>query len=149
MEAVRERFDVAPGPASPAHRGKIAMYVDRAWHTLRARVGPDASDPIRSLDVSILQDQLLEPILRIGDIRTDSRIDFVGGARGTPPKTDRDPVCGMTVETAGARSVAHDGYVYYFCSDVCRKKFEASPQAYTSGAATSLHGKEHSHEHSH
>ena len=42
-----------------------------------------ASDPIRSLDVSVLHDRLLDPILGVGDIRTDTRIEFVGGARGT------------------------------------------------------------------
>jgi uncharacterized protein (DUF1015 family) len=83
MASVAERFHVASGPASPAHRGEIAMYADHVWHTLRPRAAPDRSDPIRSLDVTILQDQLLEPILRIGDIRTDPRVDFVGGARGT------------------------------------------------------------------
>ena len=83
VPAVSERFDVAPGPASPVRRGEIAMYFDRTWHTLRPRVAPDASDPIRSLDVSVLQEQLLEPVLGIGDIRTDKGIDFVGGARGT------------------------------------------------------------------
>jgi uncharacterized protein (DUF1015 family) len=41
------------------------------------------SDPIGSLDVSVLQDQLMAPILNILDVRTDKRIDFVGGARGT------------------------------------------------------------------
>jgi uncharacterized protein (DUF1015 family) len=83
MTSVRERFDVAAGPASPARRGEIAMYLGRTWHTLRPRSTPDTADPIRSLDVSILESQLLEPILGIGDIRTDPRIDFVGGARGT------------------------------------------------------------------
>ena len=83
IAAVRERFDVAPGPATPARRGEIAMYFGGAWHTLRPRVRPDDADPIRTLDVSILQEQLLEPILKIGDIRTDRRVDFVGGARGT------------------------------------------------------------------
>jgi uncharacterized protein (DUF1015 family) len=78
-----DQFDVAPGPAAPERRGEIAMYLDRAWHRLRPRVRPDGSDPIRSLDVSILQEQLLEPVLGIGDIRTDPRIAFVGGARGT------------------------------------------------------------------
>jgi uncharacterized protein (DUF1015 family) len=82
-DAVRERFDIAPGPATPARRGEIAMYFDKAWHTLRARVRAGDADPIRSLDVSVLQEQLLEPILKIGDIRTDKRVDFVGGARGT------------------------------------------------------------------
>ena len=49
----------------------------------RARAATDRSNPIGSLDVSILQDQLLAPILGIADVRTDKRIDFVGGARGT------------------------------------------------------------------
>jgi uncharacterized protein (DUF1015 family) len=53
------------------------------WHTLRPRARPDESDAVGSLDVSILQEQLLAPILHITDIRTDKRIDFVGGARGT------------------------------------------------------------------
>jgi uncharacterized protein (DUF1015 family) len=82
-DAVRGRFDVVPGPATPARRGEIAMYFGRTWHTLRPRVRPDEADPIRSLDVSVLHEQLLEPILKVGDIRTDKRIDFVGGARGT------------------------------------------------------------------
>jgi uncharacterized protein (DUF1015 family) len=81
LAAVRERFDVGPGPATPARRGEIAMYFQGAWHTLRPRTS--AHDPIGTLDVSVLQDQLLAPILKIADVRTDKRIDFVGGARGT------------------------------------------------------------------
>lgn len=83
LEAVRARFEVAPGPASPARRGEIAMYFGGAWQTLTPRVRPSAGDPIGSLDVSVLQEQLLAPILKIADVRTDKRIDFVGGARGT------------------------------------------------------------------
>jgi len=83
LDAVRQRFSVEAGPATPATRGEMAMYFERRWYTLRPVVRPDDADPIRSLDVSILQEQLLEPILQIGDIRTDTRIDFVGGARGT------------------------------------------------------------------
>ena len=83
LAAVHERFVVAPGPAAPAARGTIAMYFEGAWHSIRPRVPPDASDPIASLDVSVLQDQMLAPILKIADVRTDKRIDFVGGARGT------------------------------------------------------------------
>jgi uncharacterized protein (DUF1015 family) len=83
MAAVRERFDVSPGPAAPARRGDISMYVPRQWYTLHPRVAPDASNPIASLDVSVLQDQLLDPVLKIADVRTDKRIDFVGGIRGT------------------------------------------------------------------
>ena len=59
------------------------MYLEREWRTLRPRVALDRSDPIASLDVSVLQDQLLAPVLKIADVRTDKRIDFVGGARGT------------------------------------------------------------------
>ncbi|MCU1384067.1 MAG: hypothetical protein JWL71_2764 [Acidobacteria bacterium] len=83
LAAVRERFEVASGPGTPARRGDIAMYFNRGWQTLRPRVAPDATDPIGSLDVSVLQERLLEPVLKIADVRTDKRIDFVGGARGT------------------------------------------------------------------
>src|SRR5712692_755290 len=83
MNAVGERFDVAAGPASPNTRGEIAMYFTGRWHTLRPRMRPNASDPIGSLDVSVLQEGLLVPVLGIADVRTDKRIDFVGGARGT------------------------------------------------------------------
>ena len=83
VAALRERFAVEPGPATPSQRGRIAMFFGGAWHTLRPRTAPNASDPIASLDVTVLQDQLLAPVLKIADIRTDKRIDFVGGARGT------------------------------------------------------------------
>ena len=59
------------------------MYFKGAGPTRRPRVAPDASDSIGSLDVSVLQERLLAPVLKIADVRTDKRIDFVGGARGT------------------------------------------------------------------
>jgi uncharacterized protein (DUF1015 family) len=83
LSAINDRFHVSPGPAVPVRRGDIAMYFQGGWHTLRPRITPDGSDPIASLDVSVLQDGLLGPILHIVDVRTDERIDFVGGARGT------------------------------------------------------------------
>ena len=83
LKAVRDRFEIEVGPAAPKRRGDIAMYFKGAWHTLRPRAAPDASDPIGSLDVSVLQERLLAPVLKIADVRTDKRIDFVGGARGT------------------------------------------------------------------
>jgi uncharacterized protein (DUF1015 family) len=83
MSAVRDRFEVESGPAAPAARGDISMYLQHAWHTIRPRAEVNAADAIGSLDVSVLQDRLLEPVLGIADIRTDKRIDFVGGARGT------------------------------------------------------------------
>jgi len=82
LDAVRERFTVEPGPAEPEQRGDIAMYFEGRWLTLRSRTRPGHSDTIGSLDVSVLQDQLLSPILGIKDVTTDKRIDFVGGARG-------------------------------------------------------------------
>jgi uncharacterized protein (DUF1015 family) len=82
MNAVRERFDVQPGPASPAARGDLSMYFEGAWHRLRPVANADPSDAIGSLDVSVLQEQLLAPILKIADVRTDKRIEFVGGKRG-------------------------------------------------------------------
>ena len=90
METVRERFEVrrrAPSRARPvdAARGAATSRCISGgqWHTLRPRAPPDPSDAIGSLDVSVLQERLLAPILKIADVRTDKRIDFVGGARGT------------------------------------------------------------------
>jgi uncharacterized protein (DUF1015 family) len=83
LERVRERFSQTPGSPTPRNRGDIAMYLEREWRTIRPLNPPAAADLISALDVSILQDQLLGPVLHIGDIRTDQRIDFVGGARGT------------------------------------------------------------------
>jgi uncharacterized protein (DUF1015 family) len=83
MHAVHGRFTVQAGPPAPQQRGDIAMYFHGHWHTLRAKVAPDPRNAIAALDVSVLQDSLLAPILKIADIRTDKRIDFVGGARGT------------------------------------------------------------------
>jgi uncharacterized protein (DUF1015 family) len=83
VDAVRARFAVDPGPPTPSRRGDIAMYFQREWRTLRPKVAPAAADAIGSLDVSVLQDVLLAPILGIRDVRTDKRVDFVGGARGT------------------------------------------------------------------
>jgi len=59
------------------------MYLGGQWFRLEAREGSfDPADPVGSLDVSILQDNLLSPVLGIGDPRKDKRIDFVGGIRG-------------------------------------------------------------------
>src|SRR5438067_81376 len=83
LQAVRERFDVDAGPAMPVRRGDVSMYFQGAWQTLRPRVGPAESSATQTLDVSVLQDRLIAPVLKIADVRTDKRIDFVGGARGT------------------------------------------------------------------
>jgi len=70
--------------AAPDRTGAFCVYLDHRWHRLELDpAGIDRSDPIASLDVSLLQDRVLSPILGIGDPRTDKRIDFVGGIRGT------------------------------------------------------------------
>jgi len=88
MGAVERSFTVEPGPATPARQGEVAMYLSGRWTTLRPRQAPSASDPIAALDVSVLQDHLLAPLLGIADVRTDKRIDFVGGIRG-PQELER------------------------------------------------------------
>jgi len=82
---VREKFEVTPAERpSPQRPREIGMYLGGRWHRLRARPGTfDADDPVAGLDVSILQRNLLEPVLGIEDPRKDERIDFVGGIRGT------------------------------------------------------------------
>jgi uncharacterized protein (DUF1015 family) len=83
LAVVRERFTVAAGSPEPTSRGEIAMYLAGAWYRLVPKTPPDVNDAIASLDVSVLQDHLLAPVLNIVDVRTDKRIEFVGGARGT------------------------------------------------------------------
>ena len=81
LTRLRERFAVDPGPAMPVRRGDVSMYLDCQWYTIALR---DHGSGIRDrLDVDLLQEQVLSPLLAIGDVRTDKRIDFVGGARGT------------------------------------------------------------------
>lgn len=63
----------------------------------------------------------------------------------TPPREATDPVCGMTVEPAGAKSSVHDGRVYYFCSQGCREKFEVAPLAYAKSGGASPAPKETHH----
>jgi uncharacterized protein (DUF1015 family) len=83
LEAVHSRFLAKTGKAAPSHKGEIAMYLDHRWYTLEAQASPSESGVIASLDVTVLQRELLDPVLGIKDVRTDTRIDFVGGARGT------------------------------------------------------------------
>lgn len=84
LDAVRKRFDVAEnGSPVPAGRGEWSMYLEGRWYRLRLPAGvPAPQGNVDSLDVSILQDRLLDPILGIKDVRTDKRIDFIGGMRG-------------------------------------------------------------------
>ncbi len=85
ISKVSEKFDVAQtNEASPDKATEFGMYLGEKWYRLQAKAGSfDPGNPVESLDVAILQNNLLAPILRIGDPRTDKRIDFVGGIRGT------------------------------------------------------------------
>ena len=66
----------------PIDKGAVGRYLDREWYGLGVKPEFESSDPVEGLDVSILQEKVLAPILGIGDPRTDERIEFVGGIRG-------------------------------------------------------------------
>lgn len=85
LAKLEDAFEVTPadGPVGPEHPASFGLYVARRWYVLVLKTPPGAdADPVARLDVSLLTDHILEPILGIGDLRTDVRIDFVGGARG-------------------------------------------------------------------
>ena len=85
FEAVKEKFEleeIGKEPYAPAEKGTFGMYLDNTWYALKVLPQYRSADPVKGLDVSILQDQLLGPVLGIGDPRTDKRIDFIGGIRG-------------------------------------------------------------------
>lgn len=87
LRKVAEKFDVElyqeEGQYKPIERHMFGMYLEGKWYTLTAKAGTyNEDDPVERLDVSILQNNLLAPVLGIEDPRTDKRIDFVGGIRG-------------------------------------------------------------------
>lgn len=84
LERVRAGFDVEAQAAAvkPAAHGEFGMYLAKRWYRLRVRPDKVPRDPVGRLDVSLLQDQLIAPVLGIADQRRDKRIDFVGGIRG-------------------------------------------------------------------
>jgi uncharacterized protein (DUF1015 family) len=85
LDEIRSQFTITENASpQPARRGHWSMYLDGKWYGLQ--LSPAATQPagtVQSLDVSILQDRLLDPILGIKDVRTDKRVDFIGGLRGT------------------------------------------------------------------
>ena len=94
LAKVAEKFTVTPyegdGVLKPSKKHTYGMYLAGKWYELSAKDGTyDAADPVAQLDVSILQNNLLHPVLGIGDPRTDKRIDFVGGIRGLQSLADR------------------------------------------------------------
>jgi uncharacterized protein (DUF1015 family) len=87
IEKLKEKFKVTESsssePLKPAKKHTFGMYVEDKWYLLEAKDGTyNAEDPIDSLDVAILQNNVLTPILGIKDVRTSERIDFIGGIRG-------------------------------------------------------------------
>ena len=85
LERLRENFVVGDAEKpSPENRNEFCMYLGGCWRKLRFAVDfVRAPAPVDALDVSILQNYILKPVLGIEDIRTDKRVDFVGGIRGT------------------------------------------------------------------
>ena len=83
LAALRERFDVVDGPATPVRHGHVAMFLQHHWYTIVLGEAPHGAAAADRLDVSRLQELVLGPLLGIGDVRSDKRIDFVGGARGS------------------------------------------------------------------
>ena len=82
---IKEVFDIvkeSDSPIKPEKKGQMAMYLDKKWTLLNVKDAFKSNDPIKGLDVSILQNEILNPVLGIEDPKTDKRIDFVGGIRG-------------------------------------------------------------------
>ena len=85
LKKIGQKFQVSENaPDVPGGNLKFSMYFDGQWYLLTAKDGSyDQKDPVKRLDASILQDNLLQPLLGIENPRTDKRINFVGGTRGT------------------------------------------------------------------
>lgn len=85
LKAAAQRFcieELGTEAFSPEEKGTFGMFLEGKWYCLKARPEYMGNDPVDGLDVSILQDHLLDPVLGIGDPRTDKRVDFIGGIRG-------------------------------------------------------------------
>lgn len=84
IKKIEEKFEIEESAAAvePANKAEFGMYLDEKWYKLKAKKDILSDDPVDGLDVAILQNNLLEPVLGIHDPKTDKRIDFVGGIRG-------------------------------------------------------------------
>lgn len=86
IERIESNFiinEIGKEPYAPKAKGEFGMFLDGRWYCLKAKEDlRKSTDPVKALDVSILQDYLLEPVLGINDPRRDDRIDFIGGIRG-------------------------------------------------------------------
>jgi uncharacterized protein (DUF1015 family) len=94
LDRLKSRFQVEEGGMEPMVHGQVGMYLDGCWYLLRPREGQaEETRPVESLDLSVFQRLLLEPVLGITDQRSDPRIDFVGGdgsARRLADRVDRE-----------------------------------------------------------
>ncbi len=90
-EKLSEKFDITEENAQvkPSKKGEFGLFFEDKWYRLNIHQDIVPSDVVESLDVSILQNEVLAPVLGIGDPRTDKRIDFVGGIRGLSELEDR------------------------------------------------------------
>ena len=103
LAALRGRVPVRDGAPTPRGKGEVSMFLDGTWYALDlSGVAPSEDSRAHALDVAILEHQVLGPLLEIGDIRTDKRIDFVGGARG--------PAALETAVASGQAAVAFSMY---------------------------------------
>lgn len=84
IKKIEEKFEIEESAAAVelAYKAEFGMYLDEKWYKLKAKKDILSDDPVDGLDVAILQNNLLEPVLGIHDPKTDKRIDFVGGIRG-------------------------------------------------------------------
>lgn len=84
LKQIEENFQIDPRPEAyrPEKKGTFGMYLENQWYQLTAKEHILSKDPVEGLDVSLLQEYVLKPILNIQDPKTDKRIDFVGGIRG-------------------------------------------------------------------
>lgn len=102
LQKVSELFDTEPvgtGEKKPSRKGSFSMYLGGKWYRCRMRQADIPRDPVGGLDVSVLQDRLLAPVLGIHDPKTEDRIDFVGGIRGIEELERR---CGLDCAVAFA-----------------------------------------------
>ena len=83
LAALGAKMQVAPGAATPARAGEVSMFVGGRWYSVTLPKPPAGTPHSDSLDVAVLEREVLAPFLKVGDIRSDKRIEFVGGARGT------------------------------------------------------------------
>ena len=85
LDKLQDCFEVTPLPErqAPQEKHTMSMLYGKQWYRLKAKPGTfNENDPVEQLDVSILQNNVLTPLLGISDPKTDSRIDFIGGIRG-------------------------------------------------------------------